>query len=183
MHRPVRPVPVFTLPVCLAFGCRERRAVELRAKCSVLRTSGVEKVVEPSTISPRQVVLTALIAVQPSNFLLTRENPLALAQQPATATAALPLSGALRDGGCANPAAAAAQYDPLTGAYMADSSFSDDKCCAAAVCEGLDTEEEEPYTGGWLKGVDFGCSNEAPPGLLLCKMTVRMIYGPPCTAL
>lgn len=33
--------------------------------------------------------------------------------------------------------------------------------------------EAEPYECGWLKGVDFGCSNDAPPGVLLCKMTVR----------
>jgi hypothetical protein len=28
-----------------------------------------------------------------------------------------------------------------------------------------------PYAGGWLKGVDFGCSSEAPAGVPLTKMT------------
>ena len=30
-----------------------------------------------------------------------------------------------------------------------------------------------PYAGGWLKGVDFGCSHEARPGVPLTKVLTR----------
>ena len=88
--------------------------------------------------------------MQPSNFLLMKNNPLSTAAQ---LRASAPAAGA------------AAVYDSLTGAHMAQSD--------AAAREPAPAEEEAPYEGGWLKGVDFGCSNEAPPGALLCKMTVR----------
>lgn len=90
--------------------------------------------------------------MQPSNFLLMKNNPLSTAAQ---LRASAPAAGA------------AAVYNSLTGAHMAQSD--------AAACEPAPAPAEEvaPYEGGWLKGVDFGCSNEAPPGALLCKMTVR----------
>ena len=85
--------------------------------------------------------------MQPSNFLLKKDNPLTAAAQRASA------------------AAPASVFDSLTGAYMAQS--------AVPAAQALPAEAEAPYEGGWLKGIDFGCSNEAPPGALLCKMTVR----------
>lgn len=86
--------------------------------------------------------------IKPSNFLLMSDNPLSTAAQLSAPGAA---------------AAPAAVYDSLTGAHMAQS--------AAAAPTPAPAESSEPYEGGWLKGVDFGCSNEAPPGALLCKMT------------
>lgn len=85
--------------------------------------------------------------MQPSNFLLKKDNPLTAAAQRARA------------------AAPASVFDSLTGAYMAQS--------AGPAAQAPAAEAEAPYEGGWLKGIDFGCSNEAPPGALLCKMTVR----------
>ena len=93
--------------------------------------------------------------LQPSNFLLMRDNPLTAV--PSTPEA-LECVADFRSGAA-------------TGAYM--SASSQDEPAESMANNSAAAESDASYMGGWLKGVDFGCSNEAPPGLLLCKMTVR----------
>jgi len=73
------------------------------------------------------------------------------ASAPASAAAA-----AAQPGAQSAPAAAAAESLPVCPLLLADDSASD---------------LFVPYAGGWLKGVDFGCSHEAPPGVPRTKMT------------
>ncbi len=115
---------------------------------------------------------------QPSNFLLMGDNPLmrllaasAAADAAAANAAPAPPSLAAMRGSAGGPAAS---YDPLTGAYM--SAATADGSAEATEQSAADWPAgggEGQYTGGWLKGIDFGCSNEVAPGTLLCKMTVR----------
>ncbi len=109
------------------------------------------------------------------------DNPLsrllaktAAAARPADAAPAPSLT-ALR----ASSQSSAAEYNPVTGAYMAAANAAPASSAAQQSAHGasqpLEEGKEERYWGGWLKGIDFGCSNEAPPGLLLCKMTVRLL--------
>ena len=111
---------------------------------------------------------------------MLRENPLtrllaatAAAADAATSAAPGPSLAALRG----SAAGLAASYDPLTGAYMsavqADSSAEPAHRLVADGASWPAGGGEGQYSGGWLKGIDFGCSNEVPPGMLLCKMTVR----------
>ncbi len=112
---------------------------------------------------------------QPSNFLMLSDNPLtrllaATAAADATAASAAPAPSlaALR-----LPAVGpAASYDPLTGAYMSAANPGGSAATERSAAGWPAGGGEGQYTGGWLKGIDFGCSNEVAPGTLLCKMTV-----------
>ena len=118
--------------------------------------------------------------LQPSNFLMLRDNPLtrllaaSAAVQAANSAGSAPSLAALRG----STGGAAASYDPLTGAYMAATKTGDLAEPAVRLVADIGSWPagggEGEYTGGWLKGIDFGCSNEVPPGMLLCKMTVRL---------
>ena len=120
--------------------------------------------------------------LQPSNFLVVNDNPLSrLLAEPAPAAAGpadaapAPSLAALR----VSSQNSAAEYDSVTGAYMAVAGAAPAGAAAQRSAHGdaqpLAGGDAERYWGGWLKGIDFGCSNEAPPGLLLCKMTVRLL--------
>ena len=123
---------------------------------------------------------------QPSNFLMLSENPLtrllaASAAADTTGSAAPAPSLAALRGSTAGPAAS---YDRLTGAFMSAAKADGSAETSATERSAADWPVgggEGQYTGGWLKGIDFGCSNEVAPGTLLCKMTVRSrcLFPPP----
>lgn len=117
--------------------------------------------------------------VKPSNFMLALGNPLSPVSIPAAGASQAEHRAARRDIAAEMIEAEAAGLTSFTISANRAPGPSSPMFCPVSRDDSSASSMHVPYASGWLKGIDFGCSNGAPDHTVLNKITGTPAYMAP----